>query len=342
MFNGPRGHHGGDRPPALSLAMVSILIPVKDGGLDFARCLDAIANQRIDEEVEVVVVDSGSQDGSPELARSRGSRVLEIPASEFHHGATRNLAASLARGDKLVFTTHDAYPASQDWLTTLVGHLDHPRVAGVYGRQIAHHGARPPEQFFLEFLYGPESRVQSAGSAAELSMETTLFSNVSSAMRRELWAEFPFSEDIIMSEDQEWSQRVLLAGYRLVYEARAAVRHSHKYTISTAFRHFFDLGVSGDRTWLAGARASRRVLRRNAIRYARGELAWLWRSGKAHWVPYAVVYETAKWLGLTLGSHHDRLPQSVGRRLSLMPVYWEQRERRTDETSRSAPGDAVR
>jgi rhamnosyltransferase len=319
--------------------VISILIPVKNGGRDFARCLDAIAAQRIDEEVEVVVVDSGSEDGTPDLARSRGARVTEIPAADFHHGATRNLAASLARGSRLVFTTHDAYPATKDWLRLLVDHLDDSEVAGVYGRQIAHHGARPPEQFFLDFLYGPEPRVQSARSAEELSMETTLFSNVCSAMRRELWEEFHFSDDIIMSEDQEWSQRVLLAGYRLVYEPRAVVRHSHRYTISTAFRHFFDLGISGDRTWLAGGRPSRAVLRRKAARYARGELAWLWRSGNARWIPYAMVYETAKWLGITLGTHHRRLPDSLKRKLSLMPVHWEQRAR---SRSISASGTGVR
>jgi hypothetical protein len=58
-------------------------------------------------------------------------------------------------------------------------------------------------------------------------METTLFSNVTSAIRRELLARFPFADDLVMSEDQEWAARVLLAGYRLVYEPRSRVVHSH-------------------------------------------------------------------------------------------------------------------
>ena len=44
--------------------MISVVIPVKDGGADLMRCLEAIAHQRVDEEVEIVVVDSGSRDGS--------------------------------------------------------------------------------------------------------------------------------------------------------------------------------------------------------------------------------------------------------------------------------------
>src|SRR5262245_24012573 len=103
-------------PSVHDVAVISVLIPVLNGGEDFARCLDAIARQQLDEEFEVVVVDSGSEDGTPDLARARGAKVHEIPAAEFHHGETRNLAAALASGEKLVFTTHDAYPPGEDWL----------------------------------------------------------------------------------------------------------------------------------------------------------------------------------------------------------------------------------
>jgi rhamnosyltransferase len=153
-------------------------------------------------------------------------------------------------------------------------------------------------------------------------METTLFSNANSAIRRSLLDAFPFVEDIIMSEDQEWSQRVLLDGWSIVYEPRAAVRHSHPYTVRAAFRRFFDSGVSAERAYLAGARPSQAVLRRAALRYAREEVAWLVRSGNAHWLPYAVVYELAKFAGLQLGARHRRLPRAVKVRLSALPSYW--------------------
>ena len=153
-------------------------------------------------------------------------------------------------------------------------------------------------------------------------METTLFSNANSAIRRSVLERFPFAEDIIMSEDQEWSQRVLLAGHALVYEPRAAVRHSHPYTVRQAFRRFFDSGVSAERAYLAGARPSEDVLRRQALRYAREEVAWLVRTGQARWLPYAAVYELAKFAGLQLGARHRRLPRGVKRLLSAVPAYW--------------------
>ncbi len=303
--------------------MISVIIPVKDGGSDLVRCLEAIARQHIPEEFEVVVVDSGSRDGSRERARRLGARIHSIAPESFSHGRTRNLGAELARGDVLVFTTQDACAADDDWLAALVAPLGRQMdVAGVYGRQLPHETARPPERYFLDFLYGPEPRIQRLGDPADLSFETTLFSNVNSAIRRSVWERHRFADDVVMSEDQEWSRRVLLAGMTIVYEPKAAVFHSHAYTIAAAFRRFFDSGASADRAYVSEAPESRRALRGAAARYALGELAWLRETGRLHWVPYAMAYEGAKYAGLQLGRRHRLLPASLKRRLSNMPTLW--------------------
>ena len=295
--------------------MISVVIPVKDGGSDLDRCLAGIAAQQVDEEVEIVVVDSGSTDGSAERARAAGALVHEIPAGAFGHGRTRNLGVELARGETIVFTSQDAVAAGADWLARLVAAArSGPDVAGAYGRQLPHPDARPPERFFLDFLYGADARVQRLEPDAELTFETTLFSNVSAAIPRAVLARFPFRDDLTMSEDQEWSRRVLRDGLSLVYEPRAAVRHSHAYTVRSAFRRFFDSGVSAEHAYVEGDE-SRAALRRAGARYAREELSWLWRTGRRRWIPYTAVYELGKFAGLQLGLRHHRLPRSLVRRL---------------------------
>jgi rhamnosyltransferase len=302
--------------------VISIVIPVKNGGEDLVRCHEAIGRQRLDEEVEVVVVDSGSQDGSATRARDLGARVHTIPPSEFHHGRTRNLGARLADGDTLVFTSQDAYAASDSWLEDLTSPLRvDSELAGVYGRQLPHHDARPPERYFLDFMYGPEPRAQRLADEESLSFEVTLFSNVNSAMPRRIWEEYPFADDVVMSEDQEWSRRVLLAGLEIVYEPRAAVHHSHAYSVTAAMRRFFDSGASAERSYVAGDR-SKTALWDAAARYAQGELTWLWSTGQRRWIPYTAVYELAKFAGLQLGRRHHLLPHSLKSRLSAYPEYW--------------------
>jgi glycosyltransferase involved in cell wall biosynthesis len=312
------------RVAAIFHRVISIVIPVKNGGEGLIRCLDGIRDQKTSEPVQIVVVDSGSTDVSVEVARDRGALIYQIPAHEFTHGAARNLGASLADGEILVFISQDAYPVDDQWLTRLTSPLrSDPTVVGVYGRQLAHDGATPPEMYFLNFLYGASPRRQRASSVDELSMNTTLFSNVNAAILRNIWERFPFVEDIVMSEDQEWSRRVLLEGFTIVYEPAAAVRHSHNYTLSGAFRRFFDSGASAGRAYLAGGQHSSRVLRQAAIEYVRGELGWLWRTGQWQWIPYAAAYESTKMLGLLLGAKHERIPLGVKRRLSATASHWE-------------------
>ena len=286
-----------------------------------ARCLGAIRAQALDHEPEVVVVDSGSTDGSVATAREYGARVLEIPPEEFDHGATRNLAAEAARGEVLVFISQDAEPVGDGWLAALTAPLADERVAGVYGRQVARPDAVPPEAFFLDFVYGPEPRVQELITGRAPSMETTLFSNVNSAIRRSAWEAFPFANDLIMSEDQDWSRRAMEAGWRIVYEPRAVVRHSHVYSIGSAFRRFFDSGVSSEQAYLAGEAAASRVLRRAAAAYLRAEIGWLVRAGRAHWIRTPSSTKRASWQA-SCSARHRRLPLGLKRRLSAMPSYW--------------------
>jgi rhamnosyltransferase len=303
--------------------LISVLIPVRNGGDDFARCLTAIERQRVDDAVEIVVVDSGSIDQTIRVAREHGARVFEIPKDEFRHGRTRNVAAEHARGELLVFTTQDAFAERSDWLERLTAPLRaEETLAGVYGRQIAHKGSSPPEEFFLDFLYGSTPRVQRISHADDLSLRTTLFSNVSSAIPRSIWKRFPFDDDVFFAEDQEWARRVLLAGYALRYEPAAVVRHSHAYTVKTAFRRFFDLGANADRAFLAGSSSST-ALREDSFRYGREELAWLIRTRRPQWIPYTACYELAKFLGLQLGARHRFFPLWAKRYFSAFPDIWD-------------------
>jgi rhamnosyltransferase len=299
--------------------MISIVIPVKNGGADLVRCLEAIARQRTDEEVEVVVVDSGSRDGSATSAQSLGARVHSISAGEFHHGRTRNLGAQLATGDTLVFTSQDAYAASDSWLADLTAPLRDERVAGAYGRQLPHHDARPPERYFLDFLYGPEPRDQKLEEGEDISFEVTLFSNVNSAIPRRVWEAYPFADDIVMSEDQEWSRRVLRAGFGLAYAPSAAVHHSHAYSVLGAMRRFFDSGASAERSYVDGGV----VEGRRRLRAGRGCVALENRPAAMDPVRGRVrgrkVHGPSAWTATpSLACRPQETPQRVSRLLDLI------------------------
>src|ERR1035438_7808543 len=97
---------------------VSVAIPVLNGGRLFAGVLEALRTQT--GEHELLVCDSGSTDGSGELARGYGARVLEIPRERFTHGGVRNLLLDAAKGEHVALLTQDSEPAEERWLASLL------------------------------------------------------------------------------------------------------------------------------------------------------------------------------------------------------------------------------
>jgi len=74
-----------------------------------------------------------------------------------------------------------------------------------------------------------------------------LFSTVSAAMRKEIWSAYPFLDEILIAEDQDWAARVLRGGYKLVYAPASAVLHSHNYSPKELFRLKYRVGRSSNR-----------------------------------------------------------------------------------------------
>jgi glycosyltransferase involved in cell wall biosynthesis len=92
--------------------LLSIVIPVRNGGQAFTACLSALAQARAAchglAETELIVVDDGSTDGSPAAARAAGARLLAMPAPGGHGpAAARNLGVRAAAGDFVFFVDAD-------------------------------------------------------------------------------------------------------------------------------------------------------------------------------------------------------------------------------------------
>jgi len=221
-----------------------------------------------------------------------------IPSAEFGHGRTRNVLAQGARGDLLLFLSQDAEPVSPHWMSTLVAALADSSVAGAYARQIPRKNADPFIQFFRDETYGPTPSRRQARPDSRMTIGEMFFSNVSSILRRDVWQQVPFRENVQMSEDQYWAYDALRAGYELVYEPTAQVYHSHNYSLATLFRRNRLSGRS-----LRGliADSPGAVVRRGA-RYVAAECRFLMRRRQTHLVPYMLAYEFVKSVGFALGS----------------------------------------
>lgn len=83
---------------------VSVVIPLRDGARHLPAALESVRTQSTP-VAEIVVVDDGSTDDGPEIARQFGALVVSSPGKGA--GAARNAGARLARGPWLAFLDAD-------------------------------------------------------------------------------------------------------------------------------------------------------------------------------------------------------------------------------------------
>ena len=276
---------------------VSVLIPTRDPGPGIVSVLEMVMAQEVGFRFEVVVVDSGSAES--DLDRMRGFPIAlhRIEPGEFGQGRTRNLLARLSRGELLFFLSQDAQPADPGWMAALEAALDDPAVVGAYARQVPHPDADPLTGFFLAETYGPDPARRRLPPGSPALIDRIFFSNVSSAIRREVWQRIPF-RDVVMSEDQWWAHDVLRAGHELAYAPRALVYHTHRYTLRSLFHRNYLSGAS-----LKGLIADppHRVAWRG-LRYVARQATFLVRHGQARKLPYMVAYEATRMAAFGLGA----------------------------------------
>jgi rhamnosyltransferase len=300
---------------------ISILIPTRNEARNIGACLDAVYSQKCASQFEVVVTDSGSSDDTLSIARRYPLRIYTIPPENFHHYARkRNFAASVAQGNYLVYLSADAFPASPHWLEALTANFSDPTVAAVYGRHLPKAGSSFERQLTLGSVYGEERIVKHAACKQELGFRYYHFSAVNAAIRRDVWQATPFPEDLKVFEDVGIAQRILDAGWKIVYEPRAAVFHSHNHTAQGLFRRYFDAGVVWRQLDLWDA-AMRTSMVREGWRLLRGKLARRDKVAGAAGVAASVSQDLAKCAGLLLGLNERFLPLALKRRLSAFRLY---------------------
>ena len=226
---------------------VSVVILTKNGCPDIADCLAAVFDQETDWPYEVIVIDSGSTDGTLDVIGRYPVRLIEIPPQSFDHGGTRNLGVGHARGRYIAFLTQDAIPADAHWLSPLVAALQDVSMAGAFSRQLPKADCNVLVRRALErwVAGGTERMVKALPSPAQYAAMSpwerfwlAVFDDVSSCIRKDVWQRFPFAQ-VSFGEDIEWAKRVLEAGYRLVYEPASRVYHSHNRSVPYEFKRTY-------------------------------------------------------------------------------------------------------
>lgn len=243
---------------------ISAIVPVRNGAQSLPPLLDSLNGQTLPRErYEIIVVDNDSSDGTAEVARAHGARVVPEPVA--NRSRARNRGAEAASSRLYAFTDADCI-ADPHWLEEL---LAAARMAPLVAGPVTLRTSPQPnavERFEALWRFGQEGWVKQGWAAtANLLVHAEAFEAIGGF--DPTWRH--------IGEDVDFCFRARDAGFGLAYSAQAVVEHDgerqlrpmllrcfrHGYSVNQAF---YRLGA-GYRAWrdpgpaLHGDRALREI-----------------------------------------------------------------------------------
>ena len=206
----------------------SVVIRCYNEKKHIGRLLHGLMQQTV-KDLEIIVVDSGSTDGTLSIASRYPVKILNIRPEDFSFGRSLNKGCDAATSDFVVIASAHVYPLYRDWIERLLAGLNDPRVGLVYGSQQGDETTRFSEhQVFARWF--PEKSV-----AAQ---DHPFCNNANAAIRSDLWRQFRYDEDLTGLEDLDWANRIMKVGHRIAYRSEAVVVHLHDETLAQIFNRY--------------------------------------------------------------------------------------------------------
>lgn len=217
----------------------SIIIRAYNEEEHIARLLTGIQHQTV-KDVQVILVDSGSQDSTVQIARQFPVEVVNIAPQEFTFGRSLNLGIQQAHADLVVLASAHVYPVYPDWLETLLKPFADPKIALTYGKQRGSEATAFCEHQIFDHWFPEISAVR---------QNTPFCNNANAAIRRGLWEKNPYDEMLPGLEDLAWAKWAFEQGYGVSYVADAAVIHVHNESTAGIFNRYRREGMAFKRIY---------------------------------------------------------------------------------------------
>jgi glycosyltransferase involved in cell wall biosynthesis len=211
---------------------ISVVVPTKNAGKDFQFLLKKLNSQKGLRECEIIIVDSGSTDGTLEIAAREGAKILEIPPESFNHGYARNKGAENSSGDYVLFLVQDAFPMTDRWLwemartleqndTVAVSCAEYPRSdCDLFYQHVLWNHYRSLSLDKDRFLSWDESCSTQIGLRSN-----SQISDIAALIRLDIFNKYKFRTHY--AEDLDLGIRLIKDGHRIGFLYTTRVLHSH-------------------------------------------------------------------------------------------------------------------
>jgi cellulose synthase/poly-beta-1,6-N-acetylglucosamine synthase-like glycosyltransferase len=201
--------------------MVTVIIPAFNAEKAISRCLDALTGQNYSGELEIIVIDDGSTDSTPDIV-SQYKRVQLVRQKNAGPASARNKGASAARGDIILFTDSDCVP-EQNWISEMLRPFHEDReVVGVKGAYKTRQ--REITARFVQLEYEDKYNYMLKDKYIDF------IDTYSAGFRKNIFLEmngYDTAFPVACAEDVELSYRMSNRGHKMVFNPDAVVYHTH-------------------------------------------------------------------------------------------------------------------
>jgi len=199
------------RPRAEGITLsISFIVRTFNSMATIEACVSSIRAQNLDQEL--IIVDSGSIDGTREYAEVVADQYVSMPRADFSYGKSLNLGMMAATNAVCaLLSSHCTIPRS-NYADVAVSLHTNERVAATNGARYDAIGRE---------IAGTHFETKWIGGLG--------FSHHSATVSRKVWEQFPYNERLGASEDKEWARRVLASGNRVIaFDPRLYVDNRHR------------------------------------------------------------------------------------------------------------------
>lgn len=200
------------------MAVCSIVIRAYNEEDHIGRLLEGIQKQTI-QDVEIILVDSGSTDQTRAIAEKYSAKIVQIRPQDFSFGRSLNQGIQASTTDKIAIASAHVYPVYPDWLEKLIAPLSNVDYALVYGKQRGGEQSHFSEKQIFRSWYGEQSLIP---------QDHPFCNNANAAIRKDFWKLHPYNESLPGLEDLEWAKWAMEQNYKIVYSAEAEIIHIHE------------------------------------------------------------------------------------------------------------------
>lgn len=217
---------------------VTIICPLYNAEDFIINLNNSLLNQKNIKIDKIYYLLTESKDNSEKILKENNIDYELIKKEDFSHSLTREKYALKSKSSITCFVTQDVVINDENWLYELTKNIGKDKIAGAYSRQLTKYNNI--EKYTREANYPDKSFIVSKKDINKRGLKTFFFSDAASAVDTKVFKELNGydGKNLTFSEDMYYAYKLIMNGYKISYESKSVVYHSHNFTLKEIYNRY--------------------------------------------------------------------------------------------------------